>query len=325
MSHFCFSRGLRWTAFSAVFFALVFVARPVQAQQVQTRTAQDRADLLRTPVGLRQDPTDQETGSDSAHAVASPNDPDLGEQAILKRSENYQAFSFFTSAPISYTSNVALVRSGAQEDVLFTPALGFSYAPRITKTLYANIGVAQQFFYYDRFDALNFASFDVRAGLTYTMPKFYNLLLRADYDFNRLTSDDLGDEFFTDHSLAFGAELPFRIGRAQQVSVGSDFNFSVAAHPDQPARHDYSGFIGYSVNVTRAMTLSAVGRLAVRDYVEGDRTDLSLILALSANYRFNKWLSANAISTFATNDSNRDVFDYDVANVGASVSLGLRF
>ena len=72
---------------------------------------------------------------------------------------------------------------------------------------------------------LNFASFDARAGLVYTMPKFYNLLLRADYDFNRLTSDDLGDEFFTDHSLGFGAELPFRIGRAQQVSIGSDFEF----------------------------------------------------------------------------------------------------
>ncbi len=325
MRYFCFVGRIRFATFSAVFLTLVSSGALLRAQQVQTGAAQDRADLLRTSVGLRQDPTDQQTGSDSSHAVASPNDPDLGEQAILKRSENYQAFSFFTSAPISYTSNVALVRNGAEDDVLFTPALGFSYAPRLTKTLYANISVAQQFFYYDRFDALNFASFDVRAGLNYTLPKFHNLLLRADYDFNRLTSDDLGDEFFTDHSLAFGAELPFRIGRAQQISVGSDFQFSVAAHPQQPSRHDYSGFLGYSLNLTRAMTLSAVGRLAVRDYVEGDRTDVSLILALSANYRFNKWLSANAISTFATNDSNRDVFSYDVANVGASLSLGLRF
>ena len=86
-----------------------------------------------------------------------------------------------------------------------------------------------------------------------------------------------------------------------------------------------AGLSAIRSTLTRAMTLSAVGRVAVRDYVEGDRTDVSLILALSANYRFNKWLSANAISTFATNDSNRDVFSYDVANVGASLSLGLRF
>ncbi len=296
---------------------------PARAQNPSA--AQDRAQLLRTPVGLRGEPVDSATGTDAAHAVASPNDPDLGEQAILKRADAYQAWTFFTSAPFSYTSNVALSRSGEQDDVLFTPAVGINYAPRITRTLYANVGVTQQFFYYDQFDGLNFASFDFRAGLVYTVPAWHNLLVRADYDFNRLTSENLDDEIFTNHSLNFGAELPFRIGRAQQISVGSDFSFSVASHPDAPARNDYSGFVGYSVNLSRDLTLSAVGRLAVRDYVEGDRTDVSGILALSANYRFNKWLSVNAISTFAKNSSNQSVFDYDVFNLGGAVSLSFRF
>jgi hypothetical protein len=66
-------------------------------------------------------------------------------------------------------------------------------------------------------------------------------------------------------------------------------------------------------------------RLAVRDYVQGARTDVSGIFALGASYRFTKWLSANAISTFATNDSNQDVFDYNVANVGGAVALTFRF
>lgn len=289
-------------------------------------SAQDRAALTRTGVGLRDDPTDDETGSDSSHAVASPNDPDLGEQAILKRAENYQPWTFFAAAPFSYTSNVALTRSGEQSDLLFTPAVGITYAPRLTKTLYANISVAQQFFYYDEFDGFNFASFDLRAGLVYVLPQFHNLVLRADYDFNRLTAeDDLGDEFFANHSLNFGAELPFRIGRAQQVSVGADLSFSVAASPDPPARHDYSGFVGYQVNLTRDLTLSAVGRLAVRDYVEGDRTDVSAIFGLNANYRFNKWLSVGANTNFATNWSNQSVFEYDVFNIGGAVSVNVRF
>ncbi|MEO5719902.1 MAG: outer membrane beta-barrel protein [Chthoniobacterales bacterium] len=324
MSRPTFSRQLpRAVLLGAVFALGLLVASPAEAQNPSS--AQDRAQLLRTSAGLRDDSTDDETGSDSAHAVASPNDPDLGEQAILKRADEYQAWSFFATAPFSYTSNVALARSGAQSDGLFTPALGLTYAPRITKTLYANFSIAQQFFYYDEFDGLNFASFDARAGLVYTIPQWHNLLLRADYNFNRLTSDDLGDEFFANHSLNFGAELPFRIGRAQQVSVGTDVSFSIAAWPDAPARHDYSWFVGYSANLTRDLTVNAVGRLAVRDYVEGDRTDLSGILALGANYRFNKWLSVNAISTFATNDSNQSVFDYDVFNIGGALSVNFRF
>ena len=286
--------------------------------------AVDRAQLLRAQPTLREEPTDDDTGTDDTHAVASPNDPDLGEQAILKRAENYRAFTVYASAPISYTSNVALTRTGEQSDVLFTPSVGASYAPRITSTLYGNISIGQQFFHYDKFSELDFGSFDVRAGLTYILPRLHNLLLRADYGYNRLTSDGY-EEFFSNHSLNFAAELPFRIGRAQQVSIGTDINVSIASSPDEPARHDLSPFVAYSVNVTRDLTMAAVGRLAVREYVEGDRTDVSGIFAVSASYRFNKWLSANAISTFATSDSNQDAFDYDVFNLGLALSVAAKF
>ncbi len=158
----------------------------------------------------------------------------------------------------------------------------------------------------------------------YALPRFHNLLLRADYDYNRLTNDS-HDEFFSSHALAFGAELPFRIGRAQQVSVGADPSFDLHSEPAGPGRHDFSAFVGYSVNVTRDLTLSAVGRLAVRDYVDVNRTDVSGILSVGANYRFTKWLSLNAISTFATNSSSREVFDYEVFNIGGALSLAFRF
>ncbi len=285
----------------------------------------DRSELLRTQPALRDDPTSDETGTDDANAVASPNDPDLGEQAILKRSEKYQPFTVAVSVPFSYTSNVALTPRGEKDDILFTPAVGVSFTPRITSTFFASFSVGQQYFYYDRFPDLDFGSFDVRAGLSYVLPKLRNLVLRADYDYNRLTSDDGFDEFFSNHGLTFGAELPFRIGRAQQISVGTDISFSLAADPEQPARHDYSAFAAYSVNLTRALTLSGLARLAVRDYVEGDRTDVSGIFALSVNYRFTKWLSASASSTLATSDSNQDVFDYDVGNLGAALSLTFKF
>jgi hypothetical protein len=119
--------------------------------------------------------------------------------------------------------------------------------------------------------------------------------------------------------------MPFRIGRAQQISVGIDTSFSIEASPDEPARHDISPFVAYSVNVTRAITLTAVGRVAWREYVEGDRSDVSGILAFTGTYRFTPWLSANALATFATSDSNQDVFDYDVANLGLALSLAAKF
>lgn len=313
--------------FSKFFLAALaaFAMTGPAGAQTPGSQAVERAQLLRTQPTLRDDSTDEATDTDDAHAVASPNDPDLGEQAILKRAEHYDPWTVSVGAPISYTSNVALARNNEQSDVIFTPAFGVSYVPRLTSTLYASFSVGQQFFYYDEFEDLDFGSFDARAGLIYTMPRFRNLLLRADYSYNRLTFDDSFDEFFQSHMLSLGAELPFRIGRAQQVSIGADFNFTLDADPDEPGRHDYSAFVGYSVSLTRALSLGAVGRLAVRDYIEGDRTDVSGIFAVSASYRFTKWFSANAISTFATSDSNQDVFDYDVLNIGGALVLVFRF
>jgi hypothetical protein len=186
------------------------------------------------------------------------------------------------------------------------------------------VSVAQQMFYYDRFNELNFGSFDARAGLIYNIPQAHNLVLRGDYGYNRLTDEDF-DEFFASHSLNFGAEMPFRIGRAQQVSVGLDSSFNLDSDPDAPGRHEYSAFAAYTVALARSFGINAVFRLAVRDYTDVARVDVSEIFALGATYRFTQWLALSAVATYAHNDSDRDVFDYDVANGGGAVSVNFRF
>ena len=63
----------------------------------------------------------------------------------------------------------------------------------------------------------------------------------------------------------------------------------------------------------------------VRDYWDTDRTDVNEILALTANYRVNKYLTVSAVSTLAANQSNHSVFDYKVANLGGAVAILAKF
>ena len=49
------------------------------------------------------------------------------------------------------------------------------------------------------------------------------------------------------------------------------------------------------------------------------------ILALTANYRVNKYLTLSAVSTLAASQSNQSVFDYQVANLGGAVALQVKF
>ena len=310
----------------AVLFSAAAVILTTSLAVAQTPDqSRNRAELLRGQPGPSYGENVPIAGEEQGYAVVTPNDKDLGEQQILKRAAEYQPFTFSFTAPFFYTSNVALARSGEEDDVLIAPGVSFTYQPRITKTFYAEISLVQQFFFYDRFTELNFSSFDGIVGLVYYLPHVHNLVLRARYDYNRLTDTDDFDEFFVDHAFVLNAEVPFRLGRAQQLALGINTEFSFWAHPDASQRNDYSFYAGYSVSLSRSFSIDAVGRVAVRDYHFGDRTDVTEILALSANYRVKEWLMLSFLSSFAWNQSNQGVFDYSVANVGGGVALTLKF
>jgi hypothetical protein len=285
----------------------------------------DRAQLVRTQPTFPASPSLSSQGLDDGHAAASPNDPDLGEQQILKRADQYQPFSVSVGSPFYYTSNVALTRSGEHGDFLLAPVAAVSYDPRFCKTFFGHLGVRQQFFLYDRFDEFNFASFDAEAGISYYVPQWHNLALHAQYIYTRFTDTDDFDEFFSNHALYFNAEIPFRLSRAQQISLGADTSVSIGGDPEEPRRHDFGFYIGYAVNLTRSFSLDAAGRIVVRNYVGGDRRDVSEMLALSANYRVASWLTASAISSFAASQSNHSIFDYEVFNIGGAISLTAKF
>ncbi len=319
-----FSRfRLGWSAFVCA-AVLILAGQPTRGQ-VAPGQSQDRAQLLGGQANPTYNRNVSPSGENQGYAVASPNEKDIGEQQILKRVEEYTPFTVSVYSPFYWTSNVALVSSGEEADFVVAPGVTFMYQPRITKMFYAELGVVQQFFLYDRFTELNFASLDAIAGVVYYLPQVHNLSLRARYDYNRLTDTDHFDEFFVNHSIILDAELPFRIGRAQQLLLGVALNLSFDANPEPPRRNNYSFYVDYDVALSRSFSIDAAASVVVRDYYVGDRTDVNEILSLSANYRIGDWLTLSALSSFAWNQSNQSVFDYSVANIGGGVALTIKF
>ena len=310
----------RWSLL--IWAALIFASQPTKGQAPPS-SAQERAGLLGQ--GALPSPTVAPAAEVQGYAVASPNEKDIGEQQILKRMEEYKPFTISVYSPFYWTSNAALVSRGEQDDLLVAPGVTLMYQPRITNTFYAQVGVIQQFFLYDRLPELNFTNLDVIAGFAYYLPQFHNLSLRAYYDYNRETDTDNFDELFVNNSVILTAELPFRIARAQQVLLGVALNLSFAGNPESPRRNNYSLYGNYDVALSRSFSLDAAFQFVVRDYYSGDRTDVNEILSLSANYRIRDWLTVSALSSFSWNQSNHSVFDYSVANIGAGIALTLKF
>jgi hypothetical protein len=331
-------RPLAWenpTPRRAGFVTILSACCLILADQAAAQSA-NQAQLTREQAPSPFAATVPPSAVEGGHAVAAPGDADLGEQRILKRAEEYEPFTISAGVPFYWTSNAALTRNNEEGDFVVAPAAAAFYEPRITSNLYGLLDVREQLFYYDRFDEFNFGSFDVEAGLRYIVPQWHNLLLRLEYDYNRLTKKNSFEAFFQNHAFILNAEIPFRFGRAQQLTLGGDVNISAAAEePNQPAppnvsaisarRNEYDVYLGYSVTLTRSFFINAVGRIVVRQYWEGDRDDVSESLALTANYRVNKYLTVSAVSTFAANQSNESVFDYQVANIGGAVAFAVKF
>ncbi len=305
-------------------WVIAAVCLPISLRAQNETQAVDRSQLFRTQPGVLPAEQPEQSSTEQGYAASSANDQDLGVQAILKRQQQYKAFTFSISTPYYYTSNVALVNHGEIGDGVFAPAFSLLYQPHIWQTLYGEIGVAQQLFYYNTQTDFNFGSFDAIAGLVYYIPQLHDLSLRLRYDFNRLTNDDW-DEFFSNHEIILIAELPLRLGRAMQLSFGAVIDISVGADSQAPRRNEFDAYIGYQAQLTRAFSIDAAARLQLKDYYEGDRTDVSEILALTANYRVRDWLILSALTSFAWNQSNQDVFDYTVVNLGGALALTIRF
>jgi hypothetical protein len=305
--------------FLAVSFGLLLVFAFANSVSAQSSDA-DRAALTQSQAPYGTAPVTD------GHIVSTPNDSDLGEQQILKREERYEPFTATAGLPVYWTSNVALARSHTQDDVIEAPAAGLYFQPRFTRTIYGLVDIREQMFLYDRFDDFDFNSFDVDVGLSCTVPQLDNLLLRLQYNYNRLSTDQGWDEFFSDHSIIFNAEEPVPLGRAQQLAFGTYVKISLASEPERPRRDDYEAYVSYTANLTRAFSLNAAARLVVRDYLhQQSRVDVSEIGSLVASYRINKYFTASALGTWAANQSNKHFFDYEVANAGGALSLAIKF
>src|ERR1700731_2076191 len=97
---FCMSKPFNGPVLGCCFISLFALAQPPYSQT----TAIDRAQITRDQTATAPGPIVSTTGVEDNHVVTSPNDADLGEQQVLKRTEAYQPFIASVAVPFYWTS-----------------------------------------------------------------------------------------------------------------------------------------------------------------------------------------------------------------------------
>src|SRR5690606_26798646 len=130
----------------------------------------------------------------------------------------------------------------------------------------------------------NFNGFDATAGLVYPIRPLGDLSVYGRYHFTMLTNADLTSQIYNDHSLEFGLYKPFPISRAHFFFIGTEADITVAGTPSYALRHEFAGYVGYQVNLTRHLSSNIFYRIAYQDYWEDNRADWNQTISAGVSY-----------------------------------------
>lgn len=263
-------------------------------------------------------------GRGEEFAPWSPGSTDLGEQRILKRQDEYEAFSFSAAAAGYLTNNVALVSAGEQDDAFMVTTLVAAWRPRLTRRLYGELSITQQMYRYEEYGVLDFQSLEPAVGLTYLSDWLGGMSFLARYTFTQYTDRDW-DSFNETHALALAAQKPFIYSRGLWFYVGAGAKLGLDTDPEIARRHEYGVQAGMNASLARWLELQIYARSSVFDYPEYGRVDFNQIIGANLNFKACEQLTASVFASAAFNRSDDGAFDYDVFNPGVGVALNLRF
>ena len=326
-------KSFRLTAGTAAFLtSAVWISSSVELRgQMGVDVRRGAAEMSRPLDGATLDRA--EGAGEAASEIYAPKmegDAEFGVQKILYRRSNWEPFTYRFDLSGNYTSNVALVPNGEQEDWYLRSGMLFSYTPQLKGGLFFSTTVSDQIYRYADATFFDFDLLQADAGLIYATPQqgtiydpiFGDTISYLRYAYYRIAEPwDWGENDFDNHSIAAGVQKTWRFSRGHHAYLGLMGDWSIKASDDLPRRDEYTSYLGYRIKWTAEFETNLQYRLAWYDYDSFGRDDLNHTVTLGAEYKFTDWFRAGAYVSGTFNNSDRSAFDYDVFNTGVALAV----
>jgi hypothetical protein len=250
-------------------------------------------------------------------------DDSFGAQQMLKTQQRVREFVLSGDASMFYTNNVALTRRDTISDSFFVAGAGLAWNHSINPQMQLQIGGRASLFRYVDTSSLDFENLGAGIGLYWIPQPAWGITIFGRYDFTELL-DKHSRELLQDHEFTLGAQKVFALNRVHSFTVGAVGSVGIS-DPFSAQRDQIALFAAYHVSLTRQLDTELAYRIGGFFYNGGGRDDFNQGVSAGLRYRFTSWMEANALFTFSSNRSSKDVFSYDVLNTGGSIGFTVRF
>lgn len=268
-------------------------------------------------------------------------DEEFGETVIVERTSNWYPIAIQAAVSGYRTNNAELASDGGQTDNYLRSLVAASYTPAIKGNLFADIGVFEESYRYDRLGELDFDYLRGHGGLFYYLPPeevplsaiFGNGFLFANYSYYRVSDGLFGPGVFSNHSAILGFQKAFPLLKGHQAYYGLATDLSLSASDDEFQRNEYRAYAGYLVEWTENLRTQA-GYVGTRfDYRDSDQGDwnhvveavAAWVLARPVIFGAEAEVYVEADANFTLNDSNVAGFDYDYFTWGGGFGFRTSF
>jgi hypothetical protein len=185
------------------------------------------------------------------------------------------------------------------------------------------VSFAGSIFRYDKASELDFERISAGTGITWVVPRSPGIVLFARYDFAEVLDSD-SDELLQDHELTLGGQKTFAFTRSHLLTTGISGIGGIST-PHSQQRDQGTAYLAYHLQVTRSFGADLLYRYAAQFYNEDGRIDHNQTVSFALGVNPSPWFRVSASVSAARNDSNQSAFEYDVFNVGGTLSATLRF
>lgn len=232
-------------------------------------------------------------------------DSDLGIQEILMESPERYPVVFYLSTTVFRTDSAPSASDPTdQSSWISASRMSLSWRPRVTHGWFADVGIGEDVYRYDRADSAENENFNLRAGIYKNLPDLDDTVFFARFEYQRITFGSLQDGGYNAQRIRTGLQKTLWAIPRHQFSGSLSGAYEWTARPAAIKRNELGGELAYRYAIVDNMYTVLSTRVSGYDYDQEGREDLAFGAVLEINWQISPNVTAMASVSFDKNNSD---------------------
>lgn len=258
----------------------------------------------------------------------SPADSDIGFQQILGTYKGRSPVNVEFDTSLNVTDNAPGLVAASNDSSWFSASrLSASWRPLIIYGWFADIGISEEVFRFERNDAADFENFEPYIGVVKSIPDLDDLLFYCNFSYQRISRDNLSNTAYDAQQIRLGFQKSLILTTHHQLTAGIGSALNITANQDALAHNEYTLDLAYTYWFTDDLSAVFSWTGAMWEFRQGSREDLSQSLGIELSWSPCKNARIYTNLYYSNYDSSvlSSVNDFEAFQSGLGIGINYSF